>query len=96
MVFLSCRKRLVTTFSVKSEPKEVFPLLCPVREYDWIPFWKCQMVHSKGGVAEKDCEFRTFFYHRGREIWTCYLHEPDSQIGYLRMGGGRVTRLEVS
>ena len=27
-------------------PQEVFALLCPVREYDWIPDWSCTMVHG--------------------------------------------------
>ncbi|MBU1249155.1 MAG: hypothetical protein KKB70_10685 [Proteobacteria bacterium] len=96
MTFVSHRKHLMTEFRVEAGPGAVFPLLCPVREYDWIPFWKCKLLYSVSGLAEKDCVFRTFFLHRGRELWTCYLHEPDERIGYLRLGGGRVSRLEVT
>lgn len=96
MAFKARRKNLVHRFTVKAEPKAIFPLLCPVREYDWIPFWKCRLIHSTSGRAEKDCVFRTFFLHRGRETWTCYLYEPNECIGYLHIGGGRVTRVEVS
>ena len=30
---------------------EVFPLLCPAREADWIPGWDSDIVHSGTGYA---------------------------------------------
>jgi hypothetical protein len=30
-------------------PAEVFPLLCPVRETDWVPGWQYRMIHSRSG-----------------------------------------------
>jgi len=62
--------------TVAAEPDKVFPLLCPVREYDWIPSWECQIVHSESGVAEQGCVFRTSFPQLGESIWTVSLHEP--------------------
>ena len=44
---------------VKAKPEEIFPLLCPVREYDWIPEWDCTMVYSESGIAERGCVFQT-------------------------------------
>lgn len=41
----------------KSTPDRVFPLLCPVRETDWIPGWDPQLVVSNTGVMEHDCIF---------------------------------------
>ncbi len=38
---------------------KVSPLLCPVREYEWIEPWQCEMLHSDSGFAEKNCVFRT-------------------------------------
>lgn len=96
MALKSLRKRLVYAFTAPAGPERIFPLLCPVREYDWIPHWKCRLLYSESGVAEKDCVFRTCFKHRGRELWTCYLYEPAERIGYLRKGAGRVVRLEIS
>ena len=29
--------------AVEASPEQVFPLLCPVREYDWIAVWQCEM-----------------------------------------------------
>ena len=48
-------------FDVPATPDRVFPLLCPVREYEWIPGWECDVLHSVSGVAEEDCVFRTRF-----------------------------------
>jgi hypothetical protein len=38
-------------------PAQVFPLLCPVREADWIVGWDPLHVVSETGVAERDCVF---------------------------------------
>lgn len=40
-------------------PEKVFPLLCPVREADWIPGWRYEMIYSDSGVAELGCIFTT-------------------------------------
>lgn len=42
-----------------ASPERVFPLLCPVREADWIPGWRCKLVYSESGVAELGCIFTT-------------------------------------
>jgi hypothetical protein len=47
------------TQSIKGTPEQVFPLLCPVRETDWIPGWTTDWVISNSGVAEQDCIFQT-------------------------------------
>ena len=33
----------MNTIEVEAPLEEVFPLLCPVREYDWVEPWKCEM-----------------------------------------------------
>ena len=40
-------------------PEKVFPLLCPVREADWIPGWRYKLICSDSGVAELGCIFTT-------------------------------------
>lgn len=40
-------------------PEKVFPLLCPVREADWIPTWRYKLIYSDSGVAELGCIFTT-------------------------------------
>jgi hypothetical protein len=67
-----------TTLTFAGTPEEVFPLLCPVREYDWIPDWSCTMVHSTSGVAELGCVFTR---ERG-ETWITTRYEPPARIDY--------------
>ncbi|MGA8154313.1 MAG: hypothetical protein WB952_25435 [Terriglobales bacterium] len=40
-------------------PEQVFPLLCPVREADWVPGWEYRLIYSESGVAELGCVFLT-------------------------------------
>ncbi|MBZ5667958.1 MAG: hypothetical protein LAO30_25650 [Acidobacteriia bacterium] len=40
-------------------PEKVFPLLCPVREADWLPGWQYRLISSDSGVAEQGCVFTT-------------------------------------
>ncbi len=40
-------------------PEKVFPLLCPVREADWLPGWQYQLIYSESGYAELGCVFTT-------------------------------------
>lgn len=58
----SFTSRRVTYEYVQSNPaspEKVFPLLCPVREADWIPGWLYKLVYSDSGVAELGCIFTT-------------------------------------
>ena len=61
-------------------PDKVFPLLCPVREKDWIEEWDYTMIYSKSGVAEKGCVFTT--PHHGKEVTVWYIteHDPENYI----------------
>lgn len=77
-------------------PGEIFPLLCPVREYDWIDNWSCDMVYSLSGIAELGCVFR----HDGGwgvETWTVTGYEPDTAISFVRVLDGMwVVTLELT
>jgi len=53
----------------------VFPLLCPVREADWIDGWKPLAVWSNSGVAEQDCVFVTDAEPHDA-VWYITRHEP--------------------
>jgi hypothetical protein len=54
---------------VAAPPQTVFPLLCPVRESDWIPYWRYRLVYSDSGTAENNCIFTTDFPEMGAAIW---------------------------
>lgn len=67
---------------VPAPPAEVFPLLCPVREYEWIASWGCEMIHSRSGVAEKGCVF-TRTDETGPATWVVSRYEPDRRIDFV-------------
>ncbi|MFC5570428.1 hypothetical protein ACFPN1_10195 [Lysobacter yangpyeongensis] len=63
-------------------PERVFPLLCPVREADWIEGWRPTFVASDSGVGETDCVFATAAEPHDA-IWYVTRHEPDA--GFIEM-----------
>jgi hypothetical protein len=70
-------------FTVPALPERVFPLLCPVREYDWIPTWQGELLHSVSGVAEEDCVFRTTLPHgTGSMTWVVSRYDPPTRIEF--------------
>ena len=77
----------------EATPETVFPLLCPVREYDWLEMWDCTMVWSASGVAEQDCVFTTAFPDAGREVWVVSRYEPGRAIEFVRISAHQATRL---
>jgi len=85
------------TFRVRGTPAQVFPLLCPVREYDWLPGWACTMRYSESGVAEKDAVFTTNEALHQEAVWTTVTYQPDTLIEYLIVNGkNAVVRLSIS
>jgi hypothetical protein len=63
-------------------PAAVFPLLCPVREADWIEDWDPVSVFTDSGVAETDCVFVTGT-SSNEAIWYISRHERDQ--GFVEM-----------
>ena len=59
------RVRRTWTQHLNATPDKVFPLLCPVRECDWVQGWEPTSVHSDTGLAEPNCVFMTA--DKGRE-----------------------------
>ena len=76
--------RVTRTYAQRlvAPPHAVFPLLCPVREADWIPGWDPLLVISASGLAEPDCTFVTSS-QPSDAIWYVTRHEP--QAGLVEM-----------
>jgi hypothetical protein len=70
------------TQSLVAPPAAVVPLLCPVREADWIPGWDPRLVISRSGVAEPDCVFVTDASPQDA-IW--YVTRHDAAQGRVEM-----------
>jgi hypothetical protein len=63
-------------------PHAVFPLLCPVREADWIEGWDPSLVVSSSGMAEPDCVFTTPAEPIDA-VWYITRHDPEA--GFVEM-----------
>ena len=76
--------RVTRTYTQRlvAEPGAVFPLLCPVREADWIDGWDPISVIAHSGVAERDCVFVTAA-SPSDAVWYITRHEQDN--GFVEM-----------
>lgn len=63
-------------------PAQVMPLLCPVREADWIPGWDPLLVVSASGLVEPGCVFVTAA-EPVAAVWVVTRHEPGT--GFVEM-----------
>lgn len=92
-------KKIKTSFvqQFQAPPGKVFPLLCPVREYEWIEPWKCEMLHSDSGIAEKCCVFRTRMPGESSDdVWVISRYEPDKRIEFVRVNALRTMCLSIT
>ena len=78
-------KRLVQSheITIPATADRIFPLLCPVREYEWIDGWSCDLLRSESGVAGKNCIFRTNDPLEGELTWVVSRYEPDRAIEFV-------------
>jgi hypothetical protein len=72
--------------SNNAPPDVVFPLLCPVREKDWIDGWDYKMIFSESGLIEKDCVFSTPHHGNEQTIWYVTVHDKENyKIEFVRV-----------
>lgn len=57
-------------------PEKVFPLLCPVREAEWVPGWQYRLIYSQSGVAELGCVFTTPNEYGSETVWVVTEYDP--------------------
>ena len=93
-------KRVTREFTaqISAPSTKVFPLLCPVREYDWLDGWSCDMIYSESGVVERDCIFTTGFLSDGEQIWVTTRYDPENFVKEFLVinPDSRVTKFDVS
>jgi hypothetical protein len=68
---------------IQASVEKVFSLLCPVREYEWIQGWSCNLKYSDSGTAEKGAVFTTDFRAEGHSVWTVSRYEPNEAIEFV-------------
>ncbi len=81
--FIALRVERKRVLEIEGGPERVFPVLCPVREADWVPGWEYRMVYSKSGVAELGCVFTTPDEHDKDILWILSEYEPRRRIGFV-------------
>ena len=83
---------------IAAPPHKVFPLLCPVREKDWLEGWDYEMVYSLSGIAERDCIFTTARHGPSKFIWIVTNYDPDHLfISFVNfMPGVRAMKISIT
>ena len=77
------------TQHLNAPPADVFPLLCPVRELEWVDGWDPGIVISESGIAEPGCIFTTGS-GEAEAIWTVTEYAPDAgRIAFLKVTPGQ-------
>jgi hypothetical protein len=71
-------KRVVHQFTQTNcaPPEKVFPLLCPVRESEWVPGWDYRLIYSHSGIAENGCIFITPNEDGSETTWVVTDYDP--------------------
>jgi hypothetical protein len=97
-VFAAKRVSYEYTQTNDALPDKVFPLLCPVREAEWIPGWQCRLIYSQSGVAEDGCVFTTPNEDGADTVWMVTHHDPAAfKIAYAWIKPGMIaTQLRIS
>ncbi len=79
-------------YQLAAKPEAIFPLLCPVREYDWIDGWDCRLIYSASGYAEDGCIFQTSRQDPLNPMtWICSRYEPPRRIEYTGLVPDQLT-----
>jgi len=86
---------ITATMWLNHPAEDIFPLLCPVREYDWIEGWHCEVIHTRSGVNELDCVFRIASEGQDEEIWVTNRFEPPSLLEFIRTTANRVIHFTI-
>ncbi len=73
---------------LKAPPDQVFPLLCPVREKEWVEGWNPSVIYSSSGYAECDCIFITPDGD-SEAIWVVIHYDPENyKIEFVKITPG--------
>ena len=76
--------------TIPAPPERVFPLLCPVREAEWVPDWQFRLIYSRSGVAEEGCVFTTPNDAGPDSTWVVTDYQPPRRIDFVWIEPGQV------
>ena len=81
-------KRITRNYcqTINSTPDKIFPLICPVREAEWLDGWDYKMIYSKTGYAEEGAVFTTSYEGEEDTIWIITIHDPiNYKVEFVRV-----------
>lgn len=61
--------------TIMATPEKVFPLLCPVREAEWLDGWRYSMIYSESGLVEEGAVFSTPAHDEEDTVWIVTKHD---------------------
>jgi hypothetical protein len=70
-------ERITKTYrqTINAAPEKVFPLLCPVREAEWLDGWQHSMIYSESGLVEEGAVFSTPYEGEDDTTWIVTKHD---------------------
>lgn len=93
-------KRVLRSFRqvIEAPADTVFPLLCPVREVEWLDGWSYRMIYSSSGLVEDGAVFATSSAGEADTIWVVTRHDPAKRlVEFVRVTPeSRVTLLRLA
>ena len=93
-------KRIVKSYCQKYSvpPSIIFPLLCPIREYEWLDGWACEMIYSESGFAEEGCVFKTKLpWEEEETIWVMTKQDPENYIvNFVKVTESKVINMQIN
>jgi hypothetical protein len=79
---IGSRTRHVASVRVAARPANVFALLCPIREREFIEGWQCDLIFAESGGIEREMIVTTAGTGSQARIWFVADHDPAAR--YLR------------
>ena len=83
--------------TIDATPEKVFPLLCPVREAEWLDGWRYDMIYSESGLVEEGAVFCTPDEGEEDTVWIVTRHDPRTyRVDFARFThGSRTCMLKI-
>ncbi len=83
---------------VVAPPNVIFPLLCPVREAEWLDGWDYELIYSASGFAEEGCVFKSKQPGEPDTIWLITEHDKEKyRVEFARVTpDSRVAKVNIN
>ena len=84
--------------AINAPPEKVFPLICPVREAEWLQGWRYAMIYSESGLIEEGAVFSTPHDGEADTVWIVTKHDPATrEVEFTRFTpGSRICVLRIA